>query len=333
VASKLVFVHLGKRFPSHLLANLEYCKRTFPHIEIVLIHNSPQSQLKKISGISLYEYKDNDHQVKNIVVGFEKNLEFRSKFWLMTKLRFLALADYVDTTMSSIVHIENDVWLAPYFNFEHMQGKKYSLAYPQVDRNRSIASVMFVDGAKGAAPLRDYTIRHPELSDMELLNLIRTESSDQVVSLLSSYNLLTEKDFKFNSGKQVFDGAAIGMYLFGADPRNSFGVLRRFIDFPGVEPKLSSLRFRVNEQKLEVVSGSNFLEISCLHVHSKTETLFYRNYEDTLKKILADQKAGRNSNFLFKSFIKSIIEIVDLAISKALRVIGAFVIRNRFDRL
>jgi hypothetical protein len=328
-----VFVHLGKRFPSHLLANIEYCKRTFPHIEIVLIHNSSQSQHKKISGISLYEYNDEDLQVKNIVVGFEKNLDFRSKFWLMTKLRFLALADYVETTMSSIVHIENDVWLAPYFNFEHMQGKKYSLAYPQVDRNRSIASVMFVNSVSGAALLRDHTIRHPELSDMELLNLIRTESSDQVVSLLSSYNLLTDEDFKFHAGRQIFDGAAIGMYLFGADPRNSFGFLKRFIDFPGVEPKLSSLRFRVNEQKLEVVSGGNFLEIASLHVHSKTETLFYRDYVDTLKEILADQKAGRNSNFLIKIFIKSVIEIMELAISKSLRVIGAFGIRNRSDRL
>jgi len=321
MTERLVFVHLGMSMPKHLIANIKYCKREFSDVEIVLIHDAPIETLPNISGISFYRYTSVDHEVTPILSKLQRNFEFRSGFWLLTKLRFLALAEYVGKVQSQIVHIESDVWLAPYFNFKYLQSSEFSLAYPRADTNRSIASIMFINGIEGARTLREVTLRNPELSDMELLEKLRRDISKKVISLPSSFDF----NFQFaqsSSLKQeqiIFDGAAIGMHLFGADPRNTFGFLSKYMDFPSVTPKMSTLHFRFHDERLQISLGHGYSDIVCLHIHSKATTLFIRDYREVFKSVIKERSLGIKKSFLPIVALFCLVELSKLAILKIIR--------------
>ena len=317
--SKLVFVHLGDKIPKHLTANLEYCYRTFPEVEIVLIHNAPSYLFRELRGVNLYRYEAGRNAIDKILSKFPKNVEFRSGFWLKTKLRFLALAEYIEETESSVVHIENDVWLAPYFDFEYLEKFESNLAFPRVDVERSIASVLFINGFEGAETLQKFTIDLPELTDMELLETIRRGSSSKVHSLFSSFDLTSDLVHNKEKDIQLFDGAAIGMHLFGADPRNNFGLLERFKDFPKVSPEMSKLQFGFNDDRFGILVDNDFLEIVSLHIHSKDISIFVNDYRKVLKKAIIDRKSGPKRSFLPAVFLYSALELAKLATLKVFR--------------
>ena len=321
MTSRLVFVHLGMEFPKHLLANINYCKREFRNVEVVLIHDAPLESLPNISGVSFYQFIKNDNEVIPILSKLQRNFDFRSGFWLTTKLRLLALAEYVGKVQSQVIHIESDVWLAPYFNFEYLPSSEFWLAYPQVDTNRSIASIMFINGVEGARILQEGTLKNPELTDMELLEKLRRDFTKQVISLPSSFDF----DFQFtqssflNKEITMFDGAAIGMHLFGADPRNTFGFLSQYVDFPNIITKMSDLQFRLHEERLQVAFGQSYSDIVCLHIHSKATTLFVKDYREVLESVIQERALGVKRSFLPRVALFCLVELSKLAIMRIFR--------------
>jgi hypothetical protein len=321
MTSRLVFVHLGTEFPNHLLANINYCKREFRNVEVVLIHDAPLKSLPNINGVSFYQFIRKDNEVIPILSKLQRNFDFRSGFWLTTKLRLLALAEYVGKVQSQVIHIESDVWLAPYFNFKYLQSSEFSLAYPRVDANRSIASIMFINGIEGARTLREVTLKNPGLSDMELLEKLRRDTSKKVISLPSSFdfNFQFAQDSSFKQEQTIFDGAAIGMHLFGADPRNTFGFLSKYMDFPSVTPKMSTLQFRIHDERLQISFEHGYSDIACLHVHSKATTLFVRDYREVFESVIKERSLGIKKSFLPRVALFCLVELSKLAILKIIR--------------
>ena len=112
---------------------------------------------------------------------------------------------------------------------------------------RDLAVILYVPNiikSKWLAERMIWELQHStEMNYMQLLNLISTKYPSEVTILPSSPNVTSSlfegNDFLDENQKQmvssnfynfdgIFDPAAIGIWLTGSDPRNNFGITRRF---------------------------------------------------------------------------------------------------------
>lgn len=136
--------------------------------------------------------------------------EFRSGFWIMTTLRFFYVEAYMRTHAVPVVHVENDVMLyippaalAPYV----ASGR---VACVQDAPHRVVPSVVLFPSHAEASALCDHLVTSMETSASFLNDM----------DLLACFPLRTPLPL-FPTDAWVFDGAAIGQYLGGIDPRNA----------------------------------------------------------------------------------------------------------------
>lgn len=312
----LVFVHLGSKIPNHLISNLNYCCAIFPQRDIVLITNTDFKQARVNSRVKIWKYSPSEEVMLKIANEFTLNPRFRNGFWIYTKLRFIALSNYVTELKKSILHIESDVWIAPYFNFTYFETLEQELAFPLVDPKRAVASVLFIKGDYGAKMLKQATLISKDSTDMQILNKIRNVYTHKVLTLPSTYS--AERAFNVYSDKNsvLFDGIAIGMYLFGDDSRGTFGISRRFTDYPNTNLHLSRLEFRLIEGILELRIDSSWRNVQSLHLHSKTEVLFSPHYAERLSQAIRLSKGGPRKEFHFWGFVRCLMDYSRLLIWK-----------------
>jgi hypothetical protein len=147
-------------------------------------------------------------------------------------------------------------------------------AVPRFSSSRGIASVLYSPSHKDfnrfLKVLNNYlTDRKQKINDMELLGLALNDGEiDELPTL--------PKDAWIDAdGKRlIFDGAAIGQYLFGQDPFHTEG--RRVSGFinPEFESNLQSWNWEITSNinqppLLKVNSESLDLRVLNLHLHSK----------------------------------------------------------------
>lgn len=314
----LVFVHLGSKIPNHLISNLNYCCATFPQRNIVLIANKDFKRAKVNSRVKIWKYSPSEELILRITNELKINPRFRNGFWIYTKLRFLALANYVTEVQKSILHIENDVWIAPYFNFTEFETLKQELAFPLVDPKRAVASTLFIRGDYGAKMLAEATLLSKDSTDMQILNEIRNVYTREVLTLPSTYSVERACNVYSDKKSVLFDGIAMGMFLFGDDSRNKFGISRRFTDYSNTNLHLSKSEFRLKEGVLELRIDSSWRNVQSLHLHSKTEVLFSPHYAERLSQAIRLSKGGPRKEFHFWGFVRCLMDYSRLLIGKML---------------
>lgn len=231
--TNIVLVHVGKILPEYiydsiyqmLLFNKYNCS-----IYVLLNENVINEFKKRISLFDLnfnfiimiriipLEILDNCEKLikyKNLIKNLPDQVKnFRDEFWISTTSRFFYLEECMRIfKIDSFFHIENDIML--YENLSKIEKSLSNSIYLlKDDPNRVIPSIIYINNLSNFNTLNNYLLEKFEenlnngrfINDMELLGSFK-------------YCELFNAD-PYNEEKYIFDGAAIGQYLGGIDPRN-----------------------------------------------------------------------------------------------------------------
>ena len=267
---------MNTEIPPHLLENLRRTQTLFPKHEVFLITNF-SINLPADLRVKIFQVGIND-----FVSDFEAHewdSSFRNGFWQASFMRILVLKTFHDRYPSdSILHVESDVILLPQFPFESIS-KLTKLHWNSFGNKADVGALIYSPSSTETAflvsSLRLHLKVNPRATDMTALFAIRQENSDRCNVLPTS-----PLDQSFSSLPFIFDGAILGMWLFGQDPRNHYGYQPRFRNLSESFYALTRHSVRVHE------TGSlNFLEcgvtapIATLHIHCKDKRLFLQDGE------------------------------------------------------
>lgn len=306
----LVLVQLGP-ISKQLSLNLKYLASTFPQNAKYLITDNPNMD-RRID--QRFIVVDSNKLIASWPDKFkvdDRRKYFRDNFWFSTKARLLLLPKFMETTgISKILHIENDVWLNPAFPFHLFTNITKPLAFPRMDADRGIASVLFVNGNLGIEQLTNACMKWPSLTDMQILGRI-LENDDLVFKLDSYESDSYESDW-------IFDGAQLGMYLFGSDPRNHMGIVKKFRKSPTGKLR-GTHKFLLKEDKLLLTGPLGERQIANLHIHSKYLHIFSESWKSEILLQLKKERYNWWFGFSINAFKFYLLERCGLAVRKIVR--------------
>ena len=211
--------------------------------------------------------------------NLDKN--FRNGFWHNASKRLFILNAYMKQhRIKNVIHLENDVLLYSDMNYEFDEKM-----YVTMDSNtRCIPGIMYIPNYE----LFNKLIENYDYSknDMENLGIFYNNNRNMVNAFpiiaddsnrVVGKTMYNEHFEKFNS---IFDGAAIGQYLGGVDPRNVSGDTCGFVNETCVI-KYDKYKFKwlkIGSHYLPHIEINNaMIPINNLHIHSKTLEKFSMN--------------------------------------------------------
>jgi len=310
----ILLVQIGP-IPRYLEKNLKYLATTFPGKRKCLITDQENITWIEKLGIEVFR---SEYLIQNWPEEFtitDRRRYFRNNFWFSTKARLLLLPKFMRSEgLDKILHLENDVWIHPHFPFHVFEDLKYDLAFPRVDDRRGIASTVFVNGQGGIQILERACLKWPKFTDMEILGNILA-SEENVLELASTYGHTDE-----SLDGWIFDGAKLGMFLFGSDAKNSKGIIKRFSRSPMGDLGASE-RITIERDRLVLGRAKVELMIASLHIHSKNLGMFSNNWQRRLEYQLLRERFNLSYGFDLNAFFDSMAELVQ-RISRKLRLMA-----------
>lgn len=198
---------------------------------------------------------------------------FRDGFWIKTTERFFIIKDFVNKyKIESFFHAELDNLI---FDISQLNllldiiGK--GLFIPKDSQERCIASFLYINKKQILEDFCNYVLTNPkQLSNDMLLLGDFSDNNIEVFylpneSAFNDFNTIDYLDQNILGG--IFDAAAIGQYLFGIDPRNTFfPVFNKFIN-ENVKYDLSKCVFKISIS--DNSAYLNGIKIYNIHIHSK----------------------------------------------------------------
>lgn len=211
--------------------------------------------------------------------NLDKN--FRNGFWHNASKRMFILNEYMKQhRIKNVIHLENDVLLYSDMNYEFDEKM-----YVTMDSNtRCIPGIMYIPNHE----LFNKLIENYNYSknDMENLGIFFNNNRNMVHafpiinnsnSIGTTKTIYNEHFEKFNG---IFDGAAIGQYLGGVDPRNIPGDTCGFVNETCVI-KYNKYKFKWLKKGSHyfpyIEINNDMIPINNLHIHSKTLEKFSMN--------------------------------------------------------
>jgi len=228
----------------------------------------------KIKLLFVEDLKDDTfHYLENSIYS---NDNFRGGFWKLTSYRLFVLYEFMKLyNIEDVIHLENDVPI--YYNCDTLLPlleKKY-MYIPFDCWNRNIASIVYIPNHT----IYYEILKHynSSITDMENFSMIQ-----KITNLIENFPIFKTSElndeFKFvtknyNLFKFIFDGAAIGQYLGGVDPRNIQGDTRGFINETCII-KYNTYEFlwktgKDNINRPFLICDDEEIPIFNLHIHSK----------------------------------------------------------------
>ena len=315
---KSVFVHLGGTIPEHLRLNLLRHLVLFPERRLTLIVDQDLDKLLP-KEIEIYRYevpKDDEELLDRMELV--SDFYFRSGFWKYTFLRLFALDDFHKTyPLVPILHIESDVILMENFPWEKFESLN-KLAWLGVNNLCDVASLVFSPNSYETnfliSEVRKIALNDPNTTDMYSLRQFVLKNPTRHIYLPSltmqnsripeKFDSIAMKQLKYFQG--YFDPSAIGMWNFGEDPKNRYGIRNRYyVDMSYDLDPSKSKYFYENGTLLD----NDGLNLFSLHIHSKFLPLFGHKWQ---KAIAREIDEARNNtklvSFSFKAFLGAITD-------------------------
>ena len=321
------FVHLGGLPPKHLLLNLHSQLKKFPNIPVFLITDKPENFKKIDSNIIVFKYARSE-QHKSIFINLDD--KFRKGFWVLTIERLFALNQFHKSNPSlRILHIESDVILFPNFPWlKFLEQEK--LAWGLYNKNHDVAALLYTPNPTETnflvSELEFILSKENQITDMTALSIVRIKNQERITilpSFANSNSIMVNMNSSITQSEKllassmtdhfagVFDNLALGVWLTGFDPRNSFGftiVRTKELFITGdsyLDPQMSKFE-RNSQDRIFVISDNEKTELFSLHVHSKNLKLFSPNWQRELDKLISyeNRKIHKfSSTILFKLII------------------------------
>ena len=220
-----------------------------------------KSSIKLIDASTLYTNLDKKSKLDN---------KFRNGFWNNTAKRLFLVYEYMKINkLKNVIHLENDVLL--YSNMNYNFDTKIHITMDSKDR--CIPGIIYIP----KYDLFTKLIENYDFTKNDMINLEKfyTKNKDIVKTFPiiddSIENCIYNENFQeFNS---IFDGAAIGQYLGGVDPRNITGDSKGFVN-ETCEIKYDKYTFKWLKKKDDyfpyIEINNKLIPINNLHIHCKS---------------------------------------------------------------
>ena len=284
---KIVFVHYGEYLPRYLIQNLKVTKADFPSAEVILITDS-NLRIQEIADVSVFRSSFDLSQIPSLGI-LKHPKDFRDGFWFKSIYRFFSLREYMKTKPGEIFHVESDVRLSKDFPFDKFIDHELDIAFPLVDQQRGIASLLFVRNILSLDHFLSQIVSYMSIdsseTDMTLLGKYSLNFPGRVLILpIGPYEMMKFGEQRMQDGWKestlrnieyfggYFDGFHFGQYLFGTDSRNSYGISY-------LKSKSSIQTFPKDSVKINWNQSRNFpfvshldspLPLFSLHFHNKS---------------------------------------------------------------
>ena len=257
--------------------NISSIKKRFPGMKITVIYSDDIHKPKILEReVNSFQYKalSDDNQ---LLGSLTNNMKFRGGFWRYSLERLIALESWhaENSPAEPFLHIESDILVLnnfPFDNFEWID----KLAWIKFNESHDVSALLFSPNFKSTkwlvGRIREKIAEDFGLTDMTVLSIIRRSSPDKV------YLLPTVSSPASDFFEGVFDGASIGMWLHGRDPRNHYGFVRRHILLPDSDDRAEILKYTMSGELLSVSTERMRFPLFNLHVHSKKRSLFDNGY-------------------------------------------------------
>lgn len=268
---KVVFVHLGRNATPTLFKAAEVATHSLPDAEICLISDQ-QDLLKDFPG-TRFQY--NPDLVQPHLSSFiKRNKELKNiagGYWLNTIVRLFALIQVAQLNPDeATIHLESDVYL--YATKDDLLSYQFSqefISYPRLSSSRGIASILYSPNLK---TLECFLVNLQKIlkennritNDMDLLGCALN------MALAKELNSVPGVDVDSVGVKYIFDGAALGQYLFGVDPVHTSGSVVGGFQNSDYPIELSEFNWSIPKPgKIGIVYKELKYEVLSLHAHSK----------------------------------------------------------------
>lgn len=323
--ANIVLVHIGNNLPEYIFDCVFQIILVSPKSKIYIILNDILiNQFKhRFLNLNVNLYLLFDYDYDNITYISSESLNvpqkyleahdkfssmqsFRDKFWISTTTRFFYIESFMKKyDITNIFHIENDVMLYEDLSILKL---KDSLHMLKDSPNRIIPSLIYI----------------PNSDIIQLLNthIVKTlQSSSKFLNDMELLCTFTENVCYFPTGihnneKYVIDGAAIGQYLGGIDPRNipAYSVPSNIIQITYNNPtkgfinETSDLKMNKCSITRKMKNNNNTIiplyfyhlndaPIYNLHIHSKQLYQFSSIFDIKFNDLITNDRILQNKKF------------------------------------
>lgn len=272
---KFILVHIGKQLPKHVSENVDSLLSFgfdvhFVSNECNLKNINKDAELTSIESLGLDEvnYKTNK-------TGSAKHDEFLTK----TSLRFLVISEYAKRKeISNFFHVENDVFVLDksliYKTSETFLKTKYKMSLVMDCSHRAVPSIIWFRDFGDAVDLWNFISKEVNKTDMELLadyfNINRETVANLPIVPSGYFQNSGEIDYSnfYEELNCIFDGAAIGQYLYGVDDGNRGYNSKGFVNETCIFNP-SDFSYRKDKNKLLSYYQNKAAPIANIHMHCK----------------------------------------------------------------
>jgi hypothetical protein len=221
-------VHTGSNFPEYINDTIKIVEKTNNTVHLL----TEKRFFPKIISTNVI-LVDVNFLIEKNYINYElinHNSSFMNGFWTRTSSRFILINEYIaKNNLNNVFHIENDVALFTNSAIEndYLSSSLYDTALIIDHNTRCIPSVVWYRNKISSERLSRHIISNNTVDDMKNLSIYFHKNRLKVTNLpIVPYDMI-DTEYNINYGNHfekinsIFDGAAIGQYLFGIDPRHS----------------------------------------------------------------------------------------------------------------
>lgn len=271
----LVLVHSGNRFPSYINDTIALTLKYNFKIHLILeqkFHNLIyHKNIKLIDVDSVIDKRYQQYTLKNY------DSQFRNGFFPRTSSRFILIDNYAkQSNLKYFFHIENDIAIfSNLINIQHyLSISQFDTALIMDHPLRCVPSIIWYRDSIASNRMANHIYHNNNIDDMKNLAIYFHKNRKNVTNLpIVPFNLINYS-FNINFGNlynefhSIFDGAAIGQYLYGIDTTDDSNInTKGFINETSVF-NVSTANIIMNN-KPELILDSNIIPINNLHMHCK----------------------------------------------------------------
>ena len=268
----IVIIHLGPNPSEYIYKNLVHMKKTSQSQLLVVTNNVNLSKFCQEKNIEFHIYKS-QLRVSDLISNATFDANFRGGFWKYTIERFFALEDvHKNFPNQPLLHVESDVLLLKNFPLRAIIDKG-KLMWCEVGLTHDSAALLFTPNLEQTSwlidQIRGIIGENTSVTDMTILNRIRLNNPNSISLFPSIENPKRTKD-----GYVATDPSALGMWLLGTDPRNSYGFVRRYHWWAEAYNLNCKIDLEYNSEVLYLNKRGMRIRIVNLHNHSKNSFFF-----------------------------------------------------------
>lgn len=274
----LILVHIGNEYPSYMNECISQILKAVAsikiHVLVSSVHVDSITSNERVSIGVIEEIPSNEYITAfNVVSRLDSH--FRGGFWKYAVMRFFYMYGYAQQhNLTDIFHIEYDNLI--YFDFTKKidSFRKKNVWLVLDSENRCIPSFMYFKHANAIKDILPTFIKaaSSNINDMHALAIYYHTNKQTVGTLpiIINYSETIPAHYyeHYDIFECVFDGACVGQYIGGVDPRNMPGDTTGFINETSViKCNKCNIEWKIIDDKKCLFI--NDVPIVNLHIHSK----------------------------------------------------------------